>query len=94
MIFKDNDKDKIKEKATQPTFLEERPKAACSTMQILTAVEGCADECPEFEPVENRILFSAFGHNVYFCKYTKGCEHALKCSKEQPEEAKSAESEE
>ena len=94
MIFKDKDKDKIKEKATQPIFLEDQPERSFSTLQVRTAIEGCADECLSFEPVENRTLLSAFGYKIYFCKYTKGCEHALKCSKEQPEEARCAESEE
>lgn len=89
MILKDKDKDKIKDKATQPIFIEDQPEPGFSTLQVRTAIEGCANECLRFNPVENRFMSNTLRHKVYFCKYTKGCEHALKCSKEQPEEARS-----
>lgn len=93
MIFKDKDKDKIKEKATQPMFLEDQPERSFSTMLVRTAVEGCADECPEFALTENRILLSVFGHKVYFCKHIKGCEHARDCYEKKKQEEQEEDSE-
>lgn len=93
MIFKDKDKDKIKERATQPIFLEEQPERGFSMLQVGTAIEGCADECLSFKPVENRVILSAFGQKVYSCEHRRGCKHAIDCyeKKKQEEQGKDSE---
>ena len=93
MIFKDKDKDKIKEKATQSIFLEEQPEPSFSTLQVRTAIEGCADECPGFEPIESIFLGTVFNQKVYSCKHKNGCEHALDCCEKKKQEEQEKDSE-